>query len=137
MIPHLCLAITWSIAIEEQFYLVWPQLFSRLGPSSFKLIFGSIILASIGFRVVHRNEPMVPSSVHTLSVMSDSSPWAGSWAYAGAVNGGALRCWVGSLGLRPIVLFYLVAIALLLFRDIGLRMLPRGSRACSSGCRAS
>jgi len=111
----LYLAITWSIAIEEQFYLVWPQLFSRLSRSSFKRIFWSIIVASIGFRVVHRNEPMV-LSVHTLSVMSDFAV-GGLLAY-GAVKSGTPQRWVGSLGLRQIVLFYLVAITLLLLRDV-------------------
>ena len=110
----LYLAITWSIAIEEQFYLVWPQFFSRLSRSRFMLIFWSIMVASVSFRVAHRNEPMV-LAVHTLSVMSDFA--VGGLVAYGAVKSGAPQRWVGSLGRRQIVLFYLVVITLLLLRD--------------------
>jgi peptidoglycan/LPS O-acetylase OafA/YrhL len=110
----LYLAITWSIAIEEQFYLVWPQLFSRIRRNHFVWIFGFVIIASLGFRAVHRNEPMV-LSVHTLSVMSD-------FAVGGLVAYGAISCrkvqiWAASLGRGWIVAVYVAVIALLLLRN--------------------
>ena len=110
----LYLAITWSIAIEEQFYLVWPQLFSRVRQRAFHWIFWTIIAASVGFRAVHRNEPMV-LSVHTLSVMSDFAV-GGLLAYS-AVRTAAPQRWCQSLGRRQIVVLYLAAVALLLLRD--------------------
>lgn len=64
------LGITWSVAIEEQFYLIWPQLFAFTPRRMIKLICPLVVIASVAFRVVHRNQPLV-LSVHSLSVMSD------------------------------------------------------------------
>jgi peptidoglycan/LPS O-acetylase OafA/YrhL len=65
----LCTNITWSVAIEEQFYACWPVLFLlplRLLPSTFSIILGGSML----FRWVHRADAMV-AYFHTLSVISD------------------------------------------------------------------
>ena len=42
--------ITWSVAIEEQFYIVWPLLFFFLPTRFYKFIFPTIILVSLWFR---------------------------------------------------------------------------------------
>lgn len=62
-------SITWSIAIEEQFYVFWPLLF--LFPKRtwlFSILF--IILFSLGFQIIHSDEYYV-LYLHTISLLSD------------------------------------------------------------------
>jgi len=62
--------ITWSVAIEEQFYLCWPLLFLFIKPRFYKFIFPIIILGSLAFRFANLDRGMV-LYFHTLSVISD------------------------------------------------------------------
>lgn len=62
--------ITWSVSIEEQFYLFWPLIFVFL-PKRFWIY--SIILVIIGsilFRILHNNDNIV-LYYHTFSVLLD------------------------------------------------------------------
>lgn len=61
--------ITWSVAIEEQFYLLWPLLFTFISPRFYRYAFLTIMAGSVTFRFFHYNEPMV-LYFHTLSVIS-------------------------------------------------------------------
>ena len=63
------LAILWSIAIEEQFYLVWPLLLYFIRPDFYKYIFLNIIFISTLFRIIYINE--ISIEVHTLGVIAD------------------------------------------------------------------
>lgn len=60
------LAVLWSVAIEEQFYLVWPLLFFVLSGKRYSYIFFAIIIASLLYRIFGNNV-----DVHTLGVISD------------------------------------------------------------------
>jgi peptidoglycan/LPS O-acetylase OafA/YrhL len=62
--------ITWSVAIEEQFYLVWPLLFFYTPPRFYKFLFPIIILISACSRFYFHNETEV-IYYHSLSVISD------------------------------------------------------------------
>ena len=63
-------SITWSIGIEEQFYLLWPLLFLIVPRKKFIYIFLAVILVSIIFRYCHHTEKVV-LYFHTLGVCSD------------------------------------------------------------------
>jgi len=49
----LCLAVTWSLAVEEQFYMVWPLLVSKLTIRNLSAVaFGVVLIAPIARTVV-------------------------------------------------------------------------------------
>jgi peptidoglycan/LPS O-acetylase OafA/YrhL len=62
--------ITWSVSIEEQFYLVWPLLFMVYPKKWYPLIFIKVIVISSLFRYFNRADSDV-IYYHTLSVMSN------------------------------------------------------------------
>jgi peptidoglycan/LPS O-acetylase OafA/YrhL len=62
--------ITWSVGIEEQFYLVWPVLLTLVPWRRHWLVFCGVMLGSYAFRIVYRNDPAV-LYFHSLSVFCD------------------------------------------------------------------
>ena len=62
--------ITWSIAIEEQFYLFWPLLFFVLPKRAWAYAISALVIASIIFRLMHNNEEYT-LYFHTLAVLFD------------------------------------------------------------------
>lgn len=62
--------VTWSVAIEEQFYLVWPVLFILAKPKWYRYIFPLVILLSYVFRIYYRNDEHT-LYFHSLSVCGD------------------------------------------------------------------
>lgn len=63
----LCLSITWSVAIEEQFYIAWPQLLRRVGTRLCLRWFAALIAASLLFRLYRHGEPAI--HLHTLNAV--------------------------------------------------------------------
>lgn len=63
-------SINWSVSIEEQFYVFWPLIFVLLRKKYWLMTIISVILVSIGFRLIHRNDDKV-LYFHTLSVLLD------------------------------------------------------------------
>ena len=72
-------SITWSVAIEEQFYLIWPLLFLLFSKRYFPFIFLMIVAASFGFRFGYRHVPFY-NYYHSLSVCGDMAV-GGLFAY--------------------------------------------------------
>ncbi len=64
--------ITWSVAIEEQFYAFWPLLFYFLPKRFWLFVMLLITSGSIMFRIIHYNNPMV-LYFHSFSVLIDLS----------------------------------------------------------------
>jgi peptidoglycan/LPS O-acetylase OafA/YrhL len=64
------LGVLWSVAIEEQFYLLWPLILYIFPAKLYKYIFCIIILLSFLFRLVHADNGIV-LELHTISCISD------------------------------------------------------------------
>ncbi len=62
--------ITWSVSIEEQFYLFWPLIFTFLPKKFWLSSIVILILASLTFRLFHTTDKLV-LYFHTLSVLID------------------------------------------------------------------
>lgn len=62
--------ITWSVAIEEQFYVLWPLLFVACRPRRLPLALLGIIAVSWLFRYANAGNRMA-AYYHTLAVISD------------------------------------------------------------------
>ena len=62
--------ITWSVSIEEQFYLFWPLLFVLLPKKSWFYAIFLVIAGSLTFRILHHKDNIV-LYFHTFSVLLD------------------------------------------------------------------
>lgn len=60
--------ITWSVAIEEQFYLVWPLLFYFIPSKRYQYIFYLSLFISLAFKVYNYDKPDV-LYFHSLGVV--------------------------------------------------------------------
>jgi peptidoglycan/LPS O-acetylase OafA/YrhL len=64
------LVILWSVAIEEQFYLVWPLIIGFTPRKWLPAAFTVLIAGSLVFRIMQKGA-WAPLEFHTLSCMSD------------------------------------------------------------------
>lgn len=62
--------ITWSVSIEEQFYLFWPLIFILIPKKLWLSSIVIVILSSLTFRLFHTTDKLV-LYFHTLSVLID------------------------------------------------------------------
>lgn len=106
--------ITWSVAIEEQFYLMWPLLFYFIPKKFYKLIFPAIIIISFVFRLRYAyNDTII--YFHTLSVISDMAV-GGLCAYL-MIKSEKFKERISNIPHALIVLIYIAGITLFVFRS--------------------
>jgi len=63
------LAILWSVAIEEQFYLVWPLLLFKTPKKYYLYVMLFVLLISTAFRIIYVGKTGIND--HTLGVITD------------------------------------------------------------------
>jgi peptidoglycan/LPS O-acetylase OafA/YrhL len=106
------LSVLWSLAIEEQFYLLWPILLLFFKKHRLAL-FIILILISLGFRAMYLDQHEV-IFYHTFSVMSDLviGSWLGWWCF----KRNLMQVEMSSISRTNNALIYLVGFLLILFR---------------------
>ncbi|MGH9759545.1 MAG: acyltransferase family protein, partial [Blastocatellia bacterium] len=106
--------ITWSVCIEEQFYLIWPLLFLVAPRRFYKFIFPTVISLSLIFRLMHLDNGQV-LYFHTLSVISDMAV-GGLCAYL-AINSPSFKAVLVEMPRKLIVSVYCVGLGLIALRS--------------------
>lgn len=64
------IGVLWSLAVEEQFYLIWPVVFKKIKTSTIPWVLGSVIVASFIYRFIHWENYEIIRYM-TFSVFSD------------------------------------------------------------------
>ncbi|HYL99831.1 MAG TPA: acyltransferase, partial [Blastocatellia bacterium] len=105
--------ITWSVCIEEQFYLIWPLMFLIVPRRFYKFIFPGIISLSLIFRLTHLDDGQV-LYFHTLSVISDMAV-GGLGAYL-VINSVSFKQALTQMPRNLIAAIYCVALGLIVLR---------------------
>ena len=104
------LNILWSVAVEEQFYLVWPLLIAFVPIKRLGWLLGGVLLASLGFRYLHQHEPLI-LNLHTFAVIGDMA-FGGLAAWL-CFRDNKLTTAIASLSRWSIGLGYLIGIAII------------------------
>lgn len=104
------LGVLWSIAIEEQFYFVWPIILSIIPIRKYWLVFIVILLLSTLFRYINLN--YIVHEYHTLSCIGDMTIGGiGAWLI--------YQCGSNKIANLPrflIILLYLATVIIFIYR---------------------
>ncbi len=104
--------ITWSVGIEEHFFLLWPLLLFLVPWRRHWLIFISILGGSYAFRILVRDDPPT-LYFHSFSVFCDLA--LGALTAYGAFHWGGFRRFLENLPRRVRMSGYLMGLAFLFF----------------------
>jgi peptidoglycan/LPS O-acetylase OafA/YrhL len=121
------LAVLWSVAIEEQFYLVWPVVLFIFPIKKLWIPFLIFITISLTFRAV--NDSAALNEHHTLSCIGDMTIGAaGAWLIIVSTK---FKKYIENLKKYKIIIIYSLFFFIYLFRDefltvnYGLRIFER------------
>lgn len=107
------LGVLWSVAIEEQFYFVWPIILYFLPVSKYWVAFGTIILTSWIFRGCYDNSLI--HEHHTLSCIGDMAIGAfGAWLIQERIK---FKTFIENRSRLEIYSLYIMFLLIFFFRD--------------------
>jgi len=102
------LGALWSVAIEEQFYLVWPIILYLLPIKKYWIPFVIIIVTSVTYR--YFNQSYILQEFHTLSCIGAFGAWL-------VLENATFKKIISQLNVFFILLLYFVFVLIFLFRD--------------------
>ena len=106
------LGVLWSVAIEEQFYFVWPILLTIISNKNYPILFSLIITGTFIFRAKY-DTPLIHEH-HTFSCIGDMTigAFGAYW-----MNKAKYRIRVENMSKLYIILVYFVFFCLFFFRQ--------------------
>lgn len=107
------LSVLWSVAIEEQFYFIWPIILFVLPINKYWIAFSIVIISSLVFRAL--NNTFILHEYHTLSCIGDMAIGAmGAWLI---ISNAKFKKAITYLKKYHIGIIYLTFFGAFLFRD--------------------